>query len=355
MKGGGQNSTILNEFLVPTFEVYTGAVCLHSVGKMAEGGGGVTPTGLTPRFEGFRKEDVEDGRELNYRLQTRKIQQLEEMVENMRTICESFKGELESVRGEQKKVTKELIEVKEELKVMMEVNGKLKEENKSLNSQLNMEMTQVKKINEEVNLSVRTLEKKQSEWIKESEVKGESLRKIIEDQQKEKEQGIKEKVISVIKEKQKLVRDTVDKIKCVVIFGVKEEKIVSRLDREEKEKEEIHKILTEVTEEPGQAANLIEEFYRIGKFEEGKDRPLRIKFATQVQAEEVINGSWKLAGKEELKGIWINKDLNEEERKQLKDLVIEAKQKNEERTEEEKKQFYWKVRDLRLRKKYIRK
>ena len=52
--------------------------------------------------------------------------------------------------------------------------------------------------------------------------------------------------------------------------------------------------------------------------------------------------------------MWINKDLDEEERTTLKEIVNEAKQKNDLRTEEEKEQFYWRVRDLRLKKKFIR-
>ena len=74
-----------------------------------------------------------------------------------------------------------------------------------------------------------------------------------------------------------------------------------------------------------------------------------------MQAEEVLNGSWKLSGKDEFKHVWINKDLDEEERNNVKELITEAKQKNDMRTEEEKEQFYWRVRDQRLRKRFIRK
>ncbi|MPD00834.1 hypothetical protein E2C01_096335 [Portunus trituberculatus] len=82
-------------------------------------------------------------------------------------------------------------------------------------------MMEVKKHNK-IQLSVKVVEK-QSVWIKQREGNEESLRKIIEEQQKEK-QGITDKVISVIKEN-KLVRDPVDKAKCLVVFGVREEKI----------------------------------------------------------------------------------------------------------------------------------
>ncbi|MPC75628.1 hypothetical protein E2C01_070021 [Portunus trituberculatus] len=243
---------------------------------------------------------------------------------------------------------KEIAELRAGLEKVKNLNTQLQEENDNLKKQLRSEMMDLKK------QSVKVVEEKQSVWIKQREGNEESLKKIVEKQQKEK-QGITDKVISVIKEKKKLVRDTVDKVKCVVVFGVREEKIVNRSEREAKEKEEIKNILMTVAEEGNQAINLVEEFHRFGKFEEQKERPLKIKFATQVQAVVVLNGSWKLASNDELKNVWINKDLDEEEeRTRVKELVTEAKQKNDMRTEDEKEQFYWRVRDLRLRKKFIR-
>ncbi len=71
----------------------------------------------------------------------------------------------------------------------------------------------------------------------------------------------------------------------------------------------------------------MEEFHRTGKYEEEKMRPIRIRFATQVQTEEVINGSWRLSGDEEYKNVWINRDMDETERLKKKELVNETKQK----------------------------
>ena len=147
-------------------------------------------------------------------------------------------------------------------------------------------MREVKRNNEEVKKTVNLVQEKQDMWLKRNEGAEQSLKEIMEQQQKEKEE-IKDKIVSVIKEKKKLVRDTVDKVKCVVIFGLKEEIIVNALERERKKKEKNGKIITTVTGEEGQSVRSVEEYHRIGKFEEKKDRPLKIKFATQVQAEEV--------------------------------------------------------------------
>ena len=121
------------------------------------------------------------------------------------------------------------------------------------------------------------------------------------------------------------------------------------------EQTKINEIIAEVVEDGESAMSSVEEQYRIGKYEENKNRPIKLKFATQALAEEVIRGAWRLSKKDEYKGVWINRDLDEVERVKQKELVNEAKEKNDIRTEEEKKEFYWKVLDLKLIKKKYRK
>ena len=131
--------------------------------------------------------------------------------------------------------------------------------------------------------------------------------------------------------------------------------MVNRLEREENEKIKIRQVIKEIVEDDDIAMRSIEEHHRMGKYEENKDRPIKIKFATQAQAEEVIYNAWKLAGKEDFRGVWINKDMDVEERQLLKELIAEAKEKNEMRSEEDKVKYYWKVIDLKLRKRWYRK
>ena len=121
------------------------------------------------------------------------------------------------------------------------------------------------------------------------------------------------------------------------------------------EQTKINEIIAEVVEDGESAMSSVEEQYRIGKYEENKNRPIKLKFATQALAEEVIRGAWRLSKKDEYKGVWINRDLDEVERVKQKELVNEAKEKNDIRTEEEKKEFYWKVLDLKIIKKKYRK
>ncbi|MPC82373.1 hypothetical protein E2C01_077036 [Portunus trituberculatus] len=76
---------------------------------------------------------------------------------------------------------------------------------------------------------------------------------------------------------------------------------------------------------------------------------------SQVAVEEIMTKKGKLAVDVDFKEIWIKRDVNLEEREKEKVLRSEAKEKYEKRTEMEKKNFYWRVPDMRLKKWYLRK
>ena len=294
-------------------------------------------------FSGFRG-DV--SLELSLKLYQRKFYSLEETVNQVLE-------RLARTESEQKELSLEVQGLKKELRKAYMMNNELQEENNTLRKQLQMEATEVKKWKEEVKNTVKEVKEHKNVWSKVQKENEESFRKILDSQQKAKDE-MKNKVVSVIKEKEKLVRDTVDKVKCVVIFGITEEKIDNKIERETMEQGKVKEVLMQVVEE-NQTMTMVEEIHRIGKFEEGKNRPVKVKFATQARAEEVVNNAWKLAGKEKFKKVWINKDMDRDERNVLKMLVEQAKQKNLERKEEEKEQFYYQVRDLKIRRRVIRK
>ncbi|MPC38916.1 hypothetical protein E2C01_032434 [Portunus trituberculatus] len=82
---------------------------------------------------------------------------------------------------------------------------------------------------------------------------------------------------------------------------------------------------------------------------------MKVRMRSQVAVEEIMARKGKLAHDTEYKDIWIKRDMNLEEREKEKVLRSEAKKKNEKRTEIEKKNFYWRVLDMRLQKWYIKK
>ena len=77
---------------------------------------------------------------------------------------------------------------------------------------------------------------------------------------------------------------------------------------------------------------------------------MKVKPRSQTTVEEILTRTGKLAENTKYKNIWIKRDMNMEER----DLKDEAKEKNERRTETEKKKFYCRVLYMKLRKWYIR-
>ena len=87
------------------------------------------------------------------------------------------------------------------------------------------------------------------------------------------------------------------------------------------------KLVEVAMNETNECQGEIEEVSRIGKYEEGKNRPMRIKFKSQTSAEEVINGAWRLGKREDYRKIWIRRDMNEEERNKTSELWKQAKEK----------------------------
>ena len=61
-----------------------------------------------------------------------------------------------------------------------------------------------------------------------------------------------------------------------------------------------------------------------------------------------------MARTDKYKKVWIKREMNREEREAEQGLRQEAKEKNDARSEMEKKRFYWKVIDMKLRKWYLK-
>ena len=135
-----------------------------------------------------------------------------------------------------------------------------------------------------------------------------------------------------MKQKESVVRDTVDKKKCIIIYGLKEETEPIRTKREKEQRMVVDDVVRHVQDESDEWVNEIEEVHRLGKYKEGEARPLKVKFRAQSTAVEVISNAWKLDRVERYKKVWIKRDMNEE-RQKINELIKEAKEKNENRSE----------------------
>lgn len=84
---------------------------------------------------------------------------------------------------------------------------------------------------------------------------------------------MEKQVIKIIKEKSNLVRDTVQRKMCMVVFGVKEKNLPMKTARE-KEVKRTKEIIAEVAEEGEGRVEQIEEVYRIGKYDKNRTKPM---------------------------------------------------------------------------------
>ena len=140
-----------------------------------------------------------------------------------------------------------------------------------------------------------------------------------------------------------------------MIFGITEEPNHNRQRREERDRMEVSEVLKVLQEEGQNLEGEIEEIYRIGRYnDEKRNRPLKVRLSSQRIAEDILTKTGKLSKTGGLERVWVKRDLNNEERNKEKELRKEAKDKNERLTEDEKKRFFWRVVDMRMRKWYLK-
>ena len=140
----------------------------------------------------------------------------------------------------------------------------------------------------------------------------------------------------------------------MVIFGDREEEEKLTNVRVEKNMKRVKEIVNKLDTEGNSWGNEIEEVKRIGIYKKGESRPFRVKFNNERTVHNILKDSWKLSKVKGYERLMIRKDLNEEEREKLKMMKDQVKVKNEERSEEERKVFFWRIKDMRVRKWYIK-
>ena len=69
------------------------------------------------------------------------------------------------------------------------------------------------------------------------------------------------------------------------------------------------------------------QFYRIGRYEENKSRPIKILFNNKTDQTRVLRNLGNL--KQAEKKVFVSMDRNEKQRKEIKKLVQEAKEKSD--------------------------
>ena len=333
---------------------------------------------ISPSFYGFKEDDEEFQDTILGKMSVR-LRRLEAEGDRMRLDMVSFKKQLSEMQGQDeqiKELKEELEGLKAERLIKEEENKELKREMewmKKVNNQNKKALDELKSENEAlkkrcdkdescVKEKVQSIVKDEVKiWNKEVEKEKASFREVLleqqKEQQKEQDAKIEKKVVGVIKTRSELVRDTVDKKKCLVMFGVQEIKKSSKLLREREEVKKAKDIIASLNneEENEKYEDEVDEVRRLGRYVQGGARPIKIRFKSQVAAEELVCRAGRFSKSEAYKNVWLKRDLDEEERNKMKELNQCAKVKNEERSEEEKKEFFWRVLDMRVIKWYLKK
>lgn len=253
-------------------------------------------------------------------------------------------------------VESEVESIKERMAIMESEMLKLVTERdvwKNAYDELAAKMTLNEKKTNDCEEKVKELNVIQEIWKKEKEEEKIDFRKIVEEQNAVSKSELSKEVVRVIKEKQEIVRDAVEKKKTVVVFGMVEEHTPAFNEREKKERNSVEDLF-DVLQDNKELTEEIEEYRRLGRYQEGGHRPIKIRLRSQVAAEELLVRAKRLARMEKYKKVWIKREMNREEREAEQELRQEAKEKNEARSEMEKKRFYWKVIDMKLRRWYLK-
>ena len=297
-----------------------------------------------------------------------KVKSLEEKVTKIENELQSERAKNEEFRKKNEELTKEVnrkdVEISEISAEVCDLKNKVKEMSIEVDS--HQQQLNDKEIGEEIIKQANNIIEKNKEFeesidtvctVKE-EIKSTYAQILkekdeIKNKQKDENMDIKKEVKEIIRKNPKLIRETVDMNKSVVIMGKKENEIYNRITRDKNELSNtmniINKISQDITEKD------IEEFHRIGRYESGKHRPIKVTFQSANTMEEVIRNAKNLKNEEEMKNIWISRCLSKEDRETLKEKIEEAKQKNEARSEEEKNLFFFKIVGLQVRKWHINK
>ena len=213
---------------------------------VAVGEGGMA----TPNFAGFDPASTQMSRRM--RIVERKV---EELLKDRRAEKEDEIQDREFYKSLKDRVRK----LEDNEKALRDENSKLREEVEKYKSLLHEGLGKVEKETEHMN----EWREEQNIWMQDNNKK--AFREVVQEQMKEKEKDMQEKVIGVIKSKETLIREITDKKKSVIVFGVKENNITYKPKRDKMEMKTVKDLLKTLNDEDRQnLEDEVEEIYRLG-------------------------------------------------------------------------------------------
>ena len=127
-----------------------------------------------------------------------------------------------------------------------------------------------------------------------------------------------------IKEADKKARK--DRRNNIIVFGIKENQATNQKDKQTEDIREIKKILNEFCEVHLKEEDVAKVIH-MGKYSESNKRPVIMTIKTEEKKKEIFKNLQKLRRSDE--NITISHDLTQKQRKELQELISEAKRKEE--------------------------
>lgn len=151
-----------------------------------------------------------------------------------------------------------------------------------------------------------------------------------------------QKSVSETKDQILETEDKLKRINNIIMFNVEESKLASATERNEDDMKFCGRLMAQVLKvgyEKGDIARVV----RLGKFEDSKKRPMLIEFSN-AHVKNLVMGSLTNLGsaQDEFKGVTISHDMTIKERELCKQLVEEARKKQN----EDSGNFIYRVRGL---------
>ena len=129
-----------------------------------------------------------------------------------------------------------------------------------------------------------------------------------------------------IKEKEDEERTRRERRKNMVVFGIKECEAVNGKEKQEVDLKEVQKILKDYCEVELKQDNVVK-VIRMGKFIEGKKRPVIITISSEEKKREIFKNLHKLRRSKD--NVTVTHDLTVQQREELQGIIKEAKNKEE--------------------------
>ena len=139
-----------------------------------------------------------------------------------------------------------------------------------------------------------------------------------------------------------MFKQEVDRFRSIVITGVKESQRETWQDRERDDDRSVYEILRVMQLE--YAYHEITSRYRLGRYDRQKpgSRPIKVTFTGELTQREVLKHTWTLKQNKRFASVYVRRDLTKDERMKINKIGEETRKRNNERTEHQKTEFFWK-------------